>query len=98
LLEFASESGPVICPTFAALDGIVGHQVLKTMPRKFTRFTQFLAVGCMEAHPPWPIEFIGQKDRSDPYRRVNGNAQQEVMQTFGLSWSRLNQAHRNEAD
>jgi ubiquitin-activating enzyme E1 len=49
---------------------------------RFTPLTQFLAVGCTEALRPWPIEFIAQNDRSDRYRQIFGNAQQEVQQNL----------------
>jgi ubiquitin-activating enzyme E1 len=82
LCEFARESCAVICPTFATLAGIVGHEVLKAISGRSTPLRQFLAVGSMEALPPQPIKFIPQNNRSDPYRQIFGNAQQEIMQNL----------------
>jgi hypothetical protein len=60
LREFGRESRARLWPTSAALGGIVGHDILMPMSGRFAPLTQLLAVGCMEALPPRPIELIPQ--------------------------------------
>jgi hypothetical protein len=52
-------------PDRCRVGGIIGHEVLTAMSRRFPPLTQVLAVGYMEALPCQPIQFIAQKDRSE---------------------------------
>jgi ubiquitin-activating enzyme E1 len=69
----------VISPTCAVFGGIAGQEVLKAVSAKFTPLDQFLGIGYVEALPS-KLEFVPKGDRYDAYRRIFGNAQQEVMQ------------------
>jgi hypothetical protein len=78
LRELAREPPALFCRTSARLVRIVGHESLKAMGGRFSPFTQFLAVGCMETLPPPQIEFRPQNDRYDSYPEGFGRAQQDV--------------------
>ena len=80
LLElFARTCESVISPMAAIFGGFAGQEVLKAITGKFLPLDQFFALGYIEACPK-DVEFTPLGDRYDPYRRIFGNKQQEIME------------------
>jgi ubiquitin-activating enzyme E1 len=78
LKPFPQQTNAVISPLAAIYGGIVGQEILKAISIKFTPIFQFLCIGAIEALPKNPQVSL-KYDRYDPYRRVFGNDQIEVI-------------------